>query len=112
MKPFSMSIAVLSLLAASGSTLAASDRMEDGRESYQAACASCHDAGINDAPQTRNPQDWADRSNLWQGVLFEHAEKGYLKMPAKGGNKDVSAYDVDAAAEYMLTITHPEMPRD
>ena len=112
MKPLPVSIAVLSLLAASGATLAASDRMEDGRESYQAACASCHEAGNNDAPQTRNAQDWSDRSHLWQGVLFKHAEKGYLQMPAKGGNQDVSDYDVDAAAEYMLTITHPEMPSD
>ena len=82
------------------------------REAYQATCSSCHEDGGKDAPQTNSAQDWADRSSLWQAVLFEHAEKGYLKMPAKGGSKDASEYDVDAAAEYMLTITHPDMPRD
>ena len=38
--------------------------------------------------------------------------EGYLGMPAKGGNARLSEYDVDAAVEYMLTITHPELPRD
>lgn len=112
MKSLPMTITVLSLLTASGSTLAASDRMQDGRDAYQATCASCHEDSGKDAPQTHNAQDWAGRSSLWQAVLFEHAEKGYLKMPAKGGNKAASEYDVDAAAEYMLTITHPDMPRD
>ena len=33
-------------------------------------------------------------------------------MPAKGGDEDASDYDVEAAAEYMLTITHPELLAD
>jgi cytochrome c5 len=33
-------------------------------------------------------------------------------MPARGGDARMSEYDVDAAVEYMLTITHPELPRD
>ncbi len=112
MKHLPIAAAVISLLVASGSTLAASDRLEDGRKAYTTSCATCHETGASDAPQTNNPQDWADRSNLWEGVLFEHAENGYLKMPAKGGNPDATDYDVEAAAEYMLTITHPDMPHD
>jgi len=112
MKTLPLSIAVISLLAVSGSSLAASDRLEDGREAYEAACASCHETGVDNAPKTGNSKDWEGRSNLWDGVLTEHAEKGYLGMPAKGGNKDASEYDVEAAAEYMLTITHPDMPHD
>jgi cytochrome c5 len=104
--------AVAGLLAINESALAASDRLKDGREAYAATCASCHETGTGGAPQTRNIADWQDRSNLWEGVLFEHAEKGYSSMPAKGGNENASEYDVEAAAEYMLTITHPEMPHD
>jgi len=105
-------LAVSGLLAINESSMAASDRLNDGREAYAATCAMCHETGIQGAPQTRNSADWQDRSNLWEAVLFEHAEKGYLGMPAKGGDKSASEYDVEAAAEYMLTITHPDMPHD
>ena len=112
MKTLSVSVAVMSLLAASGLCMAASDRLEDGRVAYEATCARCHDTGVENAPKTGDSKDWAGRSNLWDAVLSEHAQKGYLRMPAKGGDKGASAYDVNAAAEYMLTITHPDMPRD
>ena len=102
----------LFLLAGSACSLAATDRMTDGRKAYDAGCAKCHDHGSQGAPVTSNPHDWAGRSNLWEGVLFEHAKKGYIDMPPKGGDASASDYDVTAAAEYMLTITHPEMPAD
>ena len=112
MKTLAASVAGLGLLTASGLCMAASDRLEDGRVAYEATCARCHDTGVDNAPITGNREDWADRSNLWDGVLFEHAQKGYLRMPAKGGDKGVSDYDVNAAAEYMLTITHPDILHD
>jgi len=102
----------LGLLATSSFALSASDRMEDGRKAYDAGCAKCHKHGSLGAPVTSKPEDWADRSDLWEGVLFEHASKGYIDMPAKGGDQGVSDYDLEAAAEYMLTITYPEMPAD
>jgi cytochrome c5 len=92
--------------------VAAADRMDDGREAYEAACARCHDTGAGGAPVTRREEDWKNRSHLWDAVLFKHAEEGYLGMPARGGDSRLSDYDVDAAAEYMLTITHPDLPRD
>ena len=91
---------------------ATSERERDGEKAYRAHCATCHETGANGAPAIHNTSDWAERSNLWESVLFEHARKGYLKMPAKGGDVQVSDYDVGAAAEYMLNITHPDLPRD
>ena len=112
MKTLTALFAVAGLLAINESALAVSDRLKEGREAYAATCASCHETGTGGAPKTGSIADWQDRSNLWEAVLFEHAEKGYLSMPAKGGNENASEYDVEAAAEYMLTITHPEMPHD
>ena len=83
-----------------------------GRAAYEAHCASCHATGLDWAPVTGNADEWADRSSLWQAVLFEHANKGYLDMPAKGGTTELDQRTVDAAAEYMLLITHPYMQRD
>lgn len=90
----------------------ASERLEDGKDTYQAICARCHESGELDAPITGNEEDWAGRSHLWEAVLFEHADKGYINMPARGDSSYATQYDVQTAAEYMLTITHPDLPRD
>ncbi len=111
MNIFPAIITAVVLLVATNSSLA-SERMNDGLRVYQAACASCHDAGVDGAPVTDRPADWENRSNLWEAVLLEHANKGYVDMPAKGGSPDMSEYDVDVAAEYMLNIAHPDQPRD
>jgi cytochrome c5 len=112
MKSSATGLCLCALLFSSTGAQAASDRMDDGKLAYEKACASCHESPASEAPQTRSPQDWVNRSHLWDAVLAEHASKGYLKMPAKGGTDGLSDYDTRAAAEYMLTITHPELPRD
>ncbi len=100
------------LAAASEKVPCASERLEDGEKNYDAICARCHESGADGAPVTGNPEDWEDRSHLWEAVLFEHAEKGYIRMPARGAADHATDYDVETAAEYMLTITHPDLPRD
>jgi cytochrome c5 len=45
-------------------------------------------------------------------VLLEHAREGWLDMPAKGGHPYLSDRAVQAAGEYMLCETFPELPRD
>ena len=79
-----------------------------GRETYKAFCASCHDAGLDGAPVPGNPADWKNRSKLWQAVLMEHANAGYLEMPAKGGAGDLSDLSVSYAVEYMMLATFPD----
>lgn len=103
---------LLGSVAFAGTDGMASNRSEDGRQVYLAACARCHDTGVNGAPITGQTRDWADRSHLWEAVLFEHANQGFLKMPGKGGKQELSEYDVDVAAEYMLNISHPTLPAD
>ncbi len=104
-------ISIITLTVFSGYVLA-SERLDDGHAAYKENCGQCHDSGEQGAPITNKPQDWVNRSRLWDAVLLEHAEKGYLKMPAKGGAEQASEYEVKAAAEYMVTITHPDMPHD
>ncbi len=86
--------------------------LELGRETYEWACASCHDEGEDDAPIKGERDSWADRSPLWSAVLLEHAKSGYLDMPSKGGEEQLSDRAVEAAGEYMLYETFPELPRD
>ncbi|MCU0975405.1 MAG: c-type cytochrome [Steroidobacteraceae bacterium] len=80
---------------------------EAGFAAYQRVCAECHETGTKGAPLTGRPEDWAGRSRLWQAVLFKHAEQGYLGMPARGGDDELTDREVQAAAEYMLAVTQP-----
>lgn len=100
------------LVLASDTLTSTSERLQDGERAYQAICARCHESGVDGAPVTGNKDDWQGRSDLWEAMLFEHADKGYIKMPARGDADYATQYDAEAAAEYMLTITHPELPRD
>jgi len=88
------------------------DRLALGEQTYQLACASCHDTGDQDAPITGNRDQWEQRSDMWQAVLFNHAKAGYLQMPGKGGQPELTDDAVEAATEYMLGLTFPELPRD
>ncbi|WP_188109744.1 c-type cytochrome [Pseudohalioglobus sediminis] len=102
-----MAVTLFGIAGANGS-----ERMEDGKRAYERVCAACHATGVEGAPVVGNKSDWQQRSDLWEAVLVEHAEKGYLKMPARGESDYLTDYDVSAAAEYMLTLTHPELPAD
>jgi cytochrome c5 len=89
-----------------------SARLEAGRQVYTKVCASCHDGGVNGAPVTGRSEDWVGRSDNWEAVQLEHANQGYMAMPARGGDPNLEKYDVDAAAEYILTVSHPGWARD
>lgn len=88
------------------------DYLALGKDTYEQACASCHESGEQGAPVTGQRDQWEGRSDLWQAVLFEHAKSGYLDMPGKGGQPDLTDEAVEAAAEYMLGLTYPELPKD
>lgn len=83
-----------------------------GEQAYNEYCAGCHETGMLGAPVVGNTEDWGNRSQLWDAVLFDHAITGYLEMPAKGGRNDLPDDVVKAAAEYMLEITYPDLPQD
>lgn len=90
----------------------ASSTNMSGQDLYELICGTCHDTGVNGAPITGNPADWAHRSPLWQAVLMEHAEEGFLNMPAKGGHAEFPDEEIDAAVLYMPGITFPERPAE
>lgn len=83
-----------------------------GKETYEQSCMSCHGSGVGGAPAVGDRDSWSDRSPLWSAVLLEHAKSGYLGMPAKGGDPGLTERAVEAAGEYMLGETFPELPRD
>jgi cytochrome c5 len=87
---------------------AAENHAIEGAAAYDRVCAHCHEDGVAGAPRTGDAEAWTARSPLWEAVLFKHAQDGYLDMPAKGGDEDLADREVEAAAEYMLSITYPD----
>lgn len=83
-----------------------------GKDVFDWHCAHCHANPKEDAPQMGAKEDWSNRSPLWSAVLLEHADQGYMDMPAKGANPLLSDRAVEAAGEYMLGETFPELPAD
>ena len=83
-----------------------------GQDAYNQVCSNCHNDGVNGAPRIGHPQDWEDRSMLWQAVLGEHARLGFLEMPAKGGGDTLDDPVVTAAALFMLERTNRDLPPD
>ena len=82
-----------------------------GRQAYEQFCAGCHEEGLDGAPRTGDRAAWEGRSWLWEAVLFEHVRKGYDGMPAKGGAAALDEAAITKAAEYMMTLTYPELPQ-
>ncbi len=80
-----------------------------GKQAYELVCAGCHEEGINGAPRTGDREAWGARSWLWEAVLFEHAKQGYMDMPARGGEESLDDATVEMAAEYMLSVTFPNV---
>lgn len=85
-----------------------------GQQTYESACAVCHDGGASGAPRVGEPDpEWTERDDRWperiaQGVdvLYDHALNGLEGedgiMPARGGRRDLDDASVKAAVDYML----------
>ncbi|RZJ85190.1 MAG: cytochrome c5 family protein [Massilia sp.] len=78
---------------------------DTGKNVFNAACVACHGAGIAGAPKLGDKAAWTPRVAQGNGVLYEHAIKGFQGkagvMPPKGGAA-VSDADVKAAVDYMV----------
>ncbi len=79
-----------------------------GGETWKDSCQNCHGGNkLTGAPKITSLKAWAPRIDQGMDVLFDHAIKGftgpkYTKMPARGGNADLSDEDVRAAVAFMV----------
>jgi cytochrome c5 len=73
-----------------------------GKEIVAATCASCHMAGVLNAPKLGNKDDWATRAEQGMATLVDHAINGYKSMPARGGNPKLTDEEIHKAIMYML----------
>ena len=76
-----------------------------GMEVVEAVCGNCHKSGANGAPKIGSQQAWSKRASRGIDALTQSALKGIRKMPAHGGNPDVSDFEIQRAITTMVNLS-------
>ncbi|MBI5937677.1 MAG: cytochrome c5 family protein [Betaproteobacteria bacterium] len=72
-----------------------------GEQVYNEVCTNCHGSGALGSPKHKDAGAWGKRNAQGWPVLLEHAMKGFNKMPARGGEPDLSDLEVARAVAFM-----------
>ena len=75
---------------------------QSGENTYKQVCASCHGAGVLNAPKLGDKAKWAPLIAEGQVTLTAHGYVGVRAMPAKGGNPNLSIEGFADALVYMV----------
>lgn len=75
---------------------------QSGENTYKQVCASCHGAGVLNAPKLGDKAKWAPLIAEGQVTLTAHGYVGVRGMPAKGGNPNLSVEGFADALIYMV----------
>ena len=88
-----------------------------GEEVYKQVCAACHTAGVANAPKLGDKTAW--ESHIKEGLdkLVTNAINGIKAMPPRGGNPDLSDYEVARAVVFMAnqagaSFKEPPAPKE
>jgi cytochrome c5 len=72
-----------------------------GEQVYNEVCASCHASGALNSPKYQDTAAWGKRIAQGYDTLLTHAIKGFNKMPARGGDPDLTDLEVARGVVYM-----------
>ena len=72
-----------------------------GEQVYNEVCGSCHAAGALGSPKFKDSAAWSKRIAQGYDTLLTHAIKGFNKMPARGGDPDLTDLEVARGVVYM-----------
>lgn len=72
-----------------------------GEQVYTEICSSCHGSGALGSPKFKDAAAWGKRLAQGYDTLLLHALTGIRKMPARGGEPDLTDMEVARAMVYM-----------
>lgn len=72
-----------------------------GEQVYTEICSSCHGSGALGSPKFQDAGAWAKRITQGYDTLLNNALKGIRKMPARGGEPDLTDLEVARAMVHM-----------
>ncbi len=102
--------------AASGASGGGAAAAKSGEEVYKTVCAACHASGAAGAPKFGDKAAWAPHVKEPLADLVKNAINGIRAMPARGGNPNLSDYEVARAVVYLAnagggSFKEPEAPK-
>jgi len=103
-------ISAVSLLALSLSATSVLATDKTGREVVEKVCSGCHTSGTNGAPKIGDVAAWTQRSKNGLNKLTESAIGGIGKMPAHGGQPNLSDLEISRAIAFMVSFGHAVDP--
>jgi len=75
-----------------------------GREVVEQTCAACHTSGKDGAPKIGDVAAWTQHSKKGLAKLTESAIGGIGKMPAHGGQPNLSDLEISRAIAFMASF--------
>ena len=75
-----------------------------GREVVEQTCAACHTSGKDGAPKIGDVAAWTQHSKKGLAKLTESAIGGIGKMPAHGGQPNLSDLEMSRAIAFMVSF--------
>ncbi len=86
---------------------AAGSNLQEGWRVFNRTCSVCHWPGVGGAPMVGDKKAWQQRIEGGMDRLYRHAIKGWngdsgRRMPARGGNWNLTDEQVRAAVDYMV----------
>lgn len=94
-------ITAMSLVATVSYAQSPAASLKSGESVYQSVCMHCHAQAVDNAPKFGDKKVWAPLIEEGQAILTSHAWVGVRKMPAKGGQPDLSQEEFARAVAYM-----------
>jgi cytochrome c5 len=80
---------------------AAAPGARTGEAIVKSVCATCHQAGVANAPKLGDQKEWAPRIKAGLKSMVETALKGKGAMPPKGGDASLTDAELERAVVYM-----------
>jgi cytochrome c5 len=74
-----------------------------GKEIVGSVCSNCHANGKLGAPQIGDQAEWRKRASKGIDQLVNHAITGMRKMPAHGGQSELTDLEMSRAVVFMAT---------
>ena len=99
--PFTVAVSI-ALMAFGASSATAAEKT--GREVVEQTCATCHVSGKDGAPRIGDVVAWTEHSKKGLSKLTESTIAGIGKMPAHGGQPNLSDLEMSRAIAFMVSF--------
>jgi len=74
-----------------------------GKIGYTKNCALCHSTDTMGAPKVGDAEAWAKVTSQGLQTVMSHAINGIGGMPPKGGNSDLTEWQIQLILDYMIS---------